>query len=38
MNHLTDNSIKLSCGHEFNYESLFFEVKNQKTQKFFKFR
>ena len=27
---LTNNFITLDCGHKFNYDSLFFELKNQK--------
>ena len=30
---LKDNSIKLSCGHEFNYEPLYYEIINQKINK-----
>ena len=30
---LKDNSIKLLCGHEFNYEPLYYEIINQKINK-----
>jgi hypothetical protein len=32
---LSDNSVKLVCGHEFNYVPLYHEVKNQKRLKYY---